>query len=760
MKIYTSHLFRKLLKIKVLLLLLILPTLLQAQSNQRIIPSPVQYKTMEGEFIIDKNSVLLTGEPAAKHSATFLNQYLQAQKLDPLRGSKKPEKNTINLKIDSKIAKQKEGYILTVTPKQITITGHDEAGLFYGVQSLIQLIQPQGKTAKVDVVWIEDVPRFGYRGMHLDVSRHMFPVEFIKKYIDMLAFYKFNTFHWHLTDDQGWRLEIKKYPKLQSVSAYRDETLIGHKKELPHTYDGKRYGGYYTQDEVRDIVRYAQERYVTIIPEIEMPGHASAVLAAYPNLGCTGGPYEVAKFWGIFDEVFCAGNDESFHFLTDVLDEVMELFPSTYIHAGGDECPKVRWKACPKCQNRIAKEGLKDEDELQSYFMKRIEAHLLKHGRKLIGWDEILEGGLSHSATVMSWRGEDGAIQAAKQGNEAIMIPESHVYFDYYQSLNPDEPLASTGFTPLEKVYSYEPIPKELSAEETKYIKGVQGAVWSEYLTTPQHAEYMIFPRMLAVAEIAWSPKRTKDYSNFLARVDHHQSMLKTLSINSFPYYDEIQWEVTDNKLIMTSTRPEHQIYYTIDGSNPGLKTMQYRGPIPIKSGIIKAQLFEDGKPVGRLLTKEFKTSKATGKTVTLLSKPVASFATNPQVLVNGVEGTTRYNDKQWMAFSGEDFEAIIDLGSIQKISTVGANILKYHWQRMWAPTELVFSTSLNGTDFVEVARETDFPVNGINHVRKNIPETEARYIKVFAKNKGIVLPGEYGAGSKASLLIDEIFID
>lgn len=358
----------------------------------------------------------------------------------------------------------------------------------------------------------------------------MFPVSFVKKYIDLLAYHKFNRFHWHLTEDQGWRIEIKKYPKLQEVAAYRKETLVGNYGS--GKYDGQRYGGFYTQEEVKDIVKYAADRYVTIIPEIEMPGHAVAALTAYPQLGCTGGPYEVRTTWGVADDVFCAGKEETFAFLQDVLDEVVPLFPGKYVHIGGDECPKTRWKKCPHCQKRIKTEKLKDEHALQSYFIQRIEKYLNGKGKQIIGWDEILEGGLAPNATVMSWRGEEGGIAAAQQGHDVIMTPGNWCYFDHYQDTSKTEPLAIGGFTPVSQVYSYEPLPEQLSAEESKHVLGAQANLWTEYIATPEYAEFMAYPRACALAEVVWSPKENKSYDDFVKRMATHVTRLDQLKVN------------------------------------------------------------------------------------------------------------------------------------------------------------------------------------------------------------------------------------
>jgi hexosaminidase len=409
-------------------------------------------------------------------------------------------------------------YTLKVTPTSVKLNGDTYSGTFYGIQSLLQLL-PVNVSSSLDIpaVTIVDSPRFAYRGMHLDVGRHFFPVSFVKKYIDYIAFHKMNYFHWHLTEDQGWRIEIKKYPKLTQIGSCRNGTIIGHHPGTGN--DSIRYCGYYTQEEIKDVVKYASDRHITIIPEIEMPGHAEAALTSYPFLGCPGtGPYMVEEKWGVFKNVFCAGKDSTFKFLQDVLDEVIALFPSRYIHIGGDECPKTNWQTCPKCQARIKAEGLKDEHELQSYFIQRIEKYLNSKGRNIIGWDEILEGGLAPNATVMSWRGEEGGIAAAKQKHKVIMTPGSYVYFDHSQ-VQKDDSLHIGGFLPLEKVYSYEPIPKELSDEEGKLVLGAQANVWTEYMAYPSKVEYMIFPRMSALSEVLWSPKADRNWDGFKPRL-------------------------------------------------------------------------------------------------------------------------------------------------------------------------------------------------------------------------------------------------
>jgi hexosaminidase len=737
----------------------------QAQiKEQGIIPQPYKVQKSNAVFSFTSSTGITIGAGIDADNLLFFGQYFQS-----FAGYKLPvnKKGAVNLNIDSTKATQPEGYVLSITAKQINITGHDQAGVFYGLQSLIQLLHKTGGKITVQGGIIEDHPRFAYRGMHLDVSRHFFKVDAIKKWIDLLALYKINTFHWHLTDDQGWRIEIKKYPLLQSISAYRDETIIGHKKDSPHLFDGKRYGGYYTQDEVKAVVKYATERHISIIPEIEMPGHALAALSAYPQLGCTGGPYKTATFWGIFDDVYCAGNEKTFTFLQNVLDEVLPLFPSKYIHIGGDECPKTKWKTCPKCQKRIKDEHLKDEHELQSYFIGRMEKYLNSKGRQIIGWDEILEGGLAPGATVMSWTGEEGGIAAAKQHHDAIMTPEKYVYLDYYQSLYAAEPLAGGGYTPLSKVYNYEPITKELSGDEAKYIKGVQANAWSEYLASPAQAERQLFPRMLALAEIAWTAKENKSYPDFLKRLRYEQPLLKTLNINVANTFDEITDQVTEStshqvQLSLSSSLPGSQIYYTTNGTAPGLKSKKYIKPVIISaSGKVKAAVFSGAKQYGRIYEKNFDIDKAIGKTVTLTNQPQGGYNPgNTFGLVNGVFGSKLYNDGQWYGFNGDDLEAVVDIGSVQNVSQLGINILKYHWQKMWEPQVLTFETSADGKNYIEVYRQTAFNDNGINKVRATIKPVQARYIRIKGINKGIIPPGEYIAGAKAWLLVDEILVN
>ena len=506
-----------------------------AEADYDIVPAPLEVTAAEGEPFLLKNGTAIiypAGDEAMRRNAGFLAEYIGEQtglKLTPAEGSAEGPAVTLAL---GPVTDNPEGYRMEVAADGVTITATTPAGVFYGIQTMRKAVGVTKGQCRMAPVTVTDSPRFAYRGMHLDVSRHFFTVEEVKTYIDMLALHNINRFHWHLTDDQGWRIEIRKYPRLTEVGSQRKQTVIGRNSG---EYDGKPYGGFYTQDEARDIVAYAAERYITVIPEIDMPGHMQAALAAYPDLGCTGGPYDVWMQWGISDDVLCAGNDATITFIKDVLAEIIDIFPSEYIHVGGDECPKVRWESCPKCQARIAQLGLKSdethtkEQRLQSYVISQAAEFLAANGRRMIGWDEILEGGLAPGATVMSWRGEGGGIAAARLHHDVIMTPNTYHYFDYYQAKDTAaEPLAIGGYLPIERVYSYEPMPRSLSPDEQRYIVGVQANLWTEYIPDMAQVQYMVLPRMAALAETQWCAPEKKVYEQFLRlaerRAAHEQS--------------------------------------------------------------------------------------------------------------------------------------------------------------------------------------------------------------------------------------------
>ncbi len=511
-------------------------------ADLNVIPHPQSVTEGKGFFNINETTSIV-----ATPGAEMLAKYL-AELIRPATGYKLSVRsnnievmpqNSIYLQLyRNKGRNNPEAYTLKVTPESILIIASDLQGIFYGIQTVRQLLPAEIESKQkienfrwsVPSVEIKDFPRFQWRGMHLDVCRHMFPVEFIKQYIDVMAMYKLNTFHWHLTEDQGWRIEIKKYPKLAEIASKRDSTPIPADRSKS---DGKPYGGYYTQEQVKEIVAYAADRFITVVPEIEMPGHSVAALTAYPELGCTGGPYKVRTTWGVEEDVYCAGNEQTFEFLENVMNEVLELFPSRVIHIGGDECPKTRWHECPKCQKRMKDNNLPDEHALQSYFITRMEKYLNSKGRVIIGWDEILEGGLAPNAMVMSWRGTEGGLAAARQNHYVVMSPNSHCYFDHYQSKDQSkEPPAIGGFLPLDKVYSYNPVPDELTAKQRKYIKGVQANLWTEYIPTVEQAQYMAYPRELALAEVAWTAENLKSYQRFLNTLKTELKRLDLLKVN------------------------------------------------------------------------------------------------------------------------------------------------------------------------------------------------------------------------------------
>jgi hexosaminidase len=509
-----------------------------------IIPRPVELKNRGGYFTIDSQTSVFASKEAGKALNFFLRRIASSTGVNLRLGGEPADESPVNsivLISEPAGSKNEEAYSLDVSGKNIVIKAAFSKGFLNGISSLFQLMPadvwrsaPVSKFSwKIPSVFINDRPRFKWRGMHLDAARYYMPKEFIRKFIDLLAIHKFNVLHWHLTDDQGWRIEIKKYPKLTKISSVRKETIAGHHSNRPRLFDGIPHGGFYSKDDMREIAAYADALGITVLPEIEMPGHTQAVLAAYPELGCTGGPYEVSTIWSIREDIFCAGNEKVFSFLEDVLSEVMELFPSKYIHIGGDEAPKKRWEKCPKCQARMRKENLKDEHELQSWFIRRIEKFLNAKGRRLIGWDEILEGGLAPNATVMSWRGEEGGIKALKAGHDVVFAPNKHTYFDYYQTSDQlSHPVCIGGCLTLENVYAYNPAPKGLSKREHAHILGAQGQLWTEYMPTPKHVEFMAFPRMCALSEVLWSPEENRDFKSFTNSLERHLKRLDVMDVN------------------------------------------------------------------------------------------------------------------------------------------------------------------------------------------------------------------------------------
>ncbi len=589
-----------------------------------------------------------------------------------------------------------ESYKLSVNKKGIEICATAEVGLFYAIQTLIQLTEQNPE--KLPFVEIEDSPRFAYRGMHIDVSRHFFSLDFLKKQIDMMAHYKINHFHWHLTDGPGWRIEIKKYPELTNIAAWRTHPLWkewwASGRKYTSESDPNAYGGYYTQEETRELVEYAAKRHITIIPEIEMPGHSEEVLAVYPHLACTEKPYTSSEF--------CIGNEETFVFLENVLEEIIDIFPSTYIHIGGDEASKEHWKKCPKCQERIKNENLKDEAELQSYLIRRIEKYLHSKGRELIGWDEILEGGLDKSAIVMNWRDENIGIEAAQSGHKVIMTPGKYLYFDSYQGSPEKEPEAIGGFLPLENVYAYNPVPDSLSANNTDKIWGVQACMWAEYIPTEQHAEYMLYPRMLALAEVAWTNPQNKSWESFKYRVNQSIPILQHKGYNTFTLSKEpeifLENDSTNNAIAITLTSEISpvEIRYTTDGSDVTNESALYETPILVKdSANLKTQLFRDGKPLGTVVEKRVDYHKAIGKKIEYIN-PYSKYypAKGETALIDGLFGGFSHGDGFWQGFIGADFDVIIDLGETDLLTYTRINFLQNGNAEIWLPKDITISLS------------------------------------------------------------------
>ncbi|GGJ94894.1 glycoside hydrolase family 20 protein [Parabacteroides faecis] len=747
-----------------------------AKGDYGIIPLPQEVSiTNGGSFVLTPSTSIIypEGNDLLKQAGEFLASYIkEATGYAPKVATAKSSK-PIHLSIDKSISNP-EGYRLTVTPEGIELAGATEAGVFYGVQTLRKSIPAvaEGMNIELPAVTINDYPRFAYRGMHLDVSRHFFPADSVKKYIDILALHNMNTFHWHLTDDQGWRIEIKKYPELTKIGSQRKQTVIGHNSG---EYDGKPYGGFYTQDEIRDVIAYAKERFITIIPEIDLPGHQQAALATYPELGCTGGPYDVWQQWGVSEDVICAGNEKSMQFLEDVLSEVIDLFPSEYIHIGGDECPKIRWKTCPKCQARIKAEGIKGdkkhsaEEYLQSSVISQMEKFVESKGRHIIGWDEILEGGLAPNATVMSWRGVDGGIEAAKQHHNVIMTPNTYLYFDYYQSTDTEnEPMAIGGYLPLERVYSLEPT-AGIPDEYKKYVIGVQANLWTEYIPTFSQVEYMVMPRMAALAEVQWTDPSKKEYQSFLPRLVRMTKLYDRLGYNYakniFDIHAEFTTDTENGEVVVDlSTMGDGDIYYTLDGSEPTSASNKYDTPVRIKeNATIKAVVV---RPAGnsRVFSEKITFSKSTAKPVTLRVAPSRGyeFKGGPE-MTDGLTGDTNYKTGRWLGFQGKDLDAAIDLKQPVEISQVAfnTNVVKGDW--IMGTAGVTVKVSEDGKNFKEVVSKTipslkQSDKDGIYPQEVTFAPVKARYVEVIIKSDK--LPAWHGgAGNPAYLFVDEIII-
>ena len=675
-----------------------------------------------------------------------------------------------------------EGYELNVDGEGIEVRASQFPGFLYALQSLEQLLPAAvyGTEPAPDAAWevpcvkIADAPRFAYRGMHLDVARHFFSVDEVKRYIDVMAIHKLNTLHWHLTDDQGWRIEIKRYPELTAVGSIRKATVV--RKEWG-TYDGTPYGGFYTQDEIRDVVKYAADRGVTVIPEIDLPGHMLAALTAYPELGCTGGPYEVWGRWGVADDVLCPGREKTFEFLEGVLTEVMELFPSEYIHIGGDECPKVRWEKCPRCQAKIRQLGLKDDGEhtaehyLQSYVTDRIGKFLARHGRRIIGWDEILEGRAPSDAVVMSWRGSEGGIAAAKLGHDVIMTPNSHFYFDYYQSLDTDaEPFGIGGYIPMEQVYSYDPAFPELTPEQQRHILGVQANLWTEYVLSDEHLEYMLLPRLAALSEVQWCLPETKDWNRFIGsfRMDKIYSQLGyEFAKHIFGVTASYAVDPEKGGVVMTlTTQGGAPIRYTLDGSDPSASSPLYKAPVTIgESCTFKAAALREGMQTP-VYTRKFDFNKATGRRIALNAVPTLKYTYGgASLLVDGYRGGPVYSNGAWIGFLNEPLDVTIDMQGAKPYSAVTVESLVEKGEWVFPPSSVGVYLSDDGREFTEAAlmsvpQETAGSPDGVKPFKVLFPETSARYLRVVARTVDPIPAWHGAAGQKAHMFVDEIIVE
>ena len=700
-------------------------------ANYDIIPQPKEVRLNEGKPFELNFKTVVYYEAGLEREAEFLSEYVNdimgyALNVIEYQG----QSDGIVLKVVPEDFDQAEAYEINVTPKQVTIEGADAAGVFYGIQTLRKSLpispidssrptiqrrndmgEPDSKLSTLNTQLpcgtIRDLPKFAYRGMHLDPCRHFIPLDSVKVYIDMLAMHNMNQFHFHLSEDQGWRIEIKKYPELTEIGAYRNGTVIGHNGNL---YDTIRHGGFYTQDELRDLIQYAAERHINIIPEIDLPGHMQAALACYPQLGCTGGPYEVWKRWGVSEDVLCAGNEETMLFVEDVLNEVMDVFPSPYIHIGGDECPKVRWEKCPKCQAKIKELGIKKDDKftaedyLQSYVMNRMAKVVEARGRRVIGWDEILEGNVSETAIIMSWRGTEGGIEAARKGHDVIMAPSSHLYFDYYQSEDiANESMCIGGYLPVERVYEFQPLPEELTPEQQKHIIGVQANIWTEYIAHFWHVQYMALPRMEALTEIQWNNPQERDFDAFVERCRH---MVQLYDLYHYTYADHI--------------------------FNP------------------------------KAWADTVATNLATRKPITLRQQPAEKYTYEGASLLNdGNLGRGAYNSGRWLGFCGYPLDAVVDMEQPVEIQHVRFHALTNKGAWIYNPSQVKVLVSDDGETFCEVTKK-DIPIStwedrdGIFAYEVDFEPVTAKFVEVVIS--GYDLPEDHsGFGNPAWIFVDEI---
>ncbi len=735
-----------------------------AFSQSPIIPHPSSYQQGNG-------TLTLNGEISVKSDnlPDDLKDYLVRQMLELFKLKVVFSPNGRHLEFRKLQNVPMDHYSINVADKIIVSYSSDASGL-YALNSLVQLFKEQDGIYVIDHCFVSDQPRFQWRGMHLDVSRHFFTVDEVKRFLDLMAYYKFNTFHWHLTDDQGWRIEIKKYPKLTSVGAWRDSTVNAHYSTVPRTYSKERYGGFYTQDEIREVVRYAKKLHITVVPEIEMPGHARAALAAYPEHSCTGQQKGVEGLWGVFEDIYCS-KPETIQFQKDILEEVLDLFPSEYIHIGGDEAPKERWKQCSKCQDVIKSKGLKDEHELQSYFIRQIDEFLTARGRKLIGWDEILEGGLSPNATVMSWRGFEGGVQAASQGHYVVMSPGSHCYFDHYQSKHPGEPLAIGGFTSLEKVYSFDPVAEGMTPDQAAYVLGGQANVWTEYIPDFKKVEYMVFPRALALSQALWCQQKL-EYELFKrALVNYHLPFLRKFEVNYSEalFYPELSVKRTEGGLEYTITAENSQGLNIERVEKNGIISQPIANPYVLErtgSGLVQGFTIDINSDE---LSKEtqFKILEhpSIGLAVEYITAPSKSYnAGGDLTLVDGIVGASPWRGNEWVGFREKEIELIVDLGAKKKMEAIDLSFLSDQGSWINHPEKVEFEISTNKKKW-KVLKNAVIQLYGMKmSFGRYLPfgtmiGKKGRYLKIKIKPWEQIPEGLPGSGSLPWTFMDELII-
>ncbi|MCF7567841.1 glycoside hydrolase family 20 protein [Sabulilitoribacter arenilitoris] len=746
------------------------------ESDIQVIPKPETLKLKEGHFKFTENTVFyVTDDIQLRASQILIDRFKTAQGWDLKTVKTQPKSNFIQFKTSENIGK--EAYKLIVENDVITIESKGYNGLLYAIQTLRQLLPTaiESQTKVADINWvipnleITDKPRFQWRGLMLDVSRHFFQKEYIKKTIDRLAYHKMNTLHLHLVDDQGWRIEIKKYPKLTEVGAFRvdQEDKPWNGRYTPELDEKATYGGFYTQEDIKEIVAYAESRGVTVVPEIEMPAHVTSAIASYPEFSCLEKPVPVPSggLWPITD-IYCAGKESTFEFLEDVLVEVMALFPSKYIHVGGDEATKTNWKTCAHCKKRMKDEKLKSVEELQSYFIKRMERFISSKGRVLIGWDEILEGGLAPGATVMSWRGVKGGLEASEQGHDVVMTPGSHCYFDHYQGPMDTEPKAWGGYSPVSKVYQFDPIVDTMSDEQAKHVLGGQANLWSEYVTTESHSEYMIYPRIAALSEALWSPKPSRNWVNFSSRLENlfkryeHQNINYAKSAYTITSETEVNDSMNTISVALKNEFPVADIRYVLNESSLDEAAIKYTKPIEINStSTIKASLFKDNKPVGKVFEKTFNYHKAVGKKVIYNIKYHDSYkGKEASNMVNIVRGTKNFHDGQWQAWLVKDMDLTIDLDELTDVSSVSVGTMESQGPSIYFPTQVEVLLSNDGKTFSSVGKiDRPFESNA-NIILKDFvigfDTQKAQFIRVKAKNLG-----KTERGGATWIFIDEIIV-